>query len=448
MRSRKSLAHPIARVGQPSHFGHPDRVVSFWRQLVRASLPVIPTPFYLFSIEPIREALADLAAVGCALPIPCRHWLSCKTQPIRPLLVWWRRQGFGIEVVSEFELLAALDSGFASSEILVNGPAKHRWLAGYPLPGLRVNFDSPREARALLPLATRCRWSVGIRCQTRLEVDLDSGLAAQFGMSAAEAVPLLRTLRRSKVRLETIHFHLRTNVTSPDLYERAIQEVAAICEEAEFRPKHLDCGGGFPAPHVTSQDGARYDAAFDLGAMRAVYQRTVRRFPSLKELWLENGRFVSARSGVLVLRILDAKDRGSIRHLICDGGRTMNALVSQWETHECWSIPTRPGPRRLTAICGPTCMGFDRLSTRPMARSIQVGDYLVWLEAGAYHIPWETRFSHGVAAVAWHEAGRVTLVRPAETFVRWWKPWKLAARGQRQRSAHASVLQPRGVQPA
>ena len=138
---------------------------------------------------------------------------------------------------------------------------------------------------------------------------------------------------------------------------------------------------------------------------------------------MENGRWGGARSGVLVVRILDVKERAKMRSLICDGGRTMNALVSTWETHELLSLPERRGPTKLTTVNGPTCMAFDQLARRPMAQSLRVGDHLLWLDAGAYHLPWETHFSHGRAAVLWHDGRRVTVVRDPESFEEWWGQW-------------------------
>jgi diaminopimelate decarboxylase len=393
----------------------------FWRRLAGQGLAITPTPFYLFSIDPVKEALAELRSLERRLPIPIRPWLSCKTQPAPPLLRWWQAQGRGIEVVSEFELLAALQEGFAPNRILVNGPAKHAWLGRHPVEGLRVNFDSPTEIRALLPLARRMSWSVGVRCQTRQEYDPDDPrMPTQFGMPAQEAVPALRQLLRSRVRLETIHFHLRTNVESPAAYGDALTEIAAICGAARFQPKHLDCGGGYPAPGVASPEGTPYNRGFNWQALAEVYTRSLKHFSQVRELWLENGRFLSARSGILVVRILDIKDRQQARYLICDGGRTLHALVSAWETHRLFPLPARSGPMRLTAVCGPTCMAFDRLTLRPLPGNLRLGDCLVWMEAGAYHLPWESRFSHGQCSVLWHENNRLSVIRRQEPFDAWW----------------------------
>ncbi len=135
-----------------------------------------------------------------------------------------------------------------------------------------------------------------------------------------------------------------------------------------------------------------------------------------QELWLENGRWLSARSGVLVVKILDVKERRGMRQLICDGGRTMNALVSVWEQHELLPLARRRGPNMLTAVHGPTCMAFDQLARKPLPASLRPGDHLLWFDAGAYHLPWETRFSHGLAEVWWHEGEKLVRVRPAESF--------------------------------
>ena len=443
-----------AKSTSPPDFGHPPRALAFWRRLVRDALATgTPTPFYLFSAEPIAEALEELRVLGpevgraaplrgfcsseavesesdpkprgsAALPL-IRHWLSCKTQPVAPLLRWWRKQGRPIEVVSEFEYRAARHEGFATQDILINGPAKHRWLPRVAVEGMRVNFDSRGELAALLPLAKRLRWRAGLRLRTSQEHDPEHPeFPTQFGFELEEAVEGLNRLKREKVSAETLHFHLRTNVADAATYEQAVREAHDFCTSTNWWPAFLDCGGGLPPRHTFSHDGKEFAADFHLAEFAAVFRRWLPRFTGLRELWLENGRFLSARSGVLVVTVLDVKECAGLRQLICDGGRTMNALVSNWEEHEIFTVPKRTGTDTLTAVHGPTCMAFDQLTRRKLPRSIRAGDRLVWMEAGAYHIPWETRFSHGHAAVLWHEDGKLTPARAAESFDSWWSQWR------------------------
>jgi diaminopimelate decarboxylase len=407
----------------PHDFHHPPGTLDFWRRLVTPLLGQQATPFYLFSSQPVATALAELDRHFDHLPV--RHWLSFKTQPLRPLLAWWRERGLPVEVVSEFEFLAALREGFPPESILVNGPAKHHWLPRHPVRGLGVNFDSSAEVRALAAAAQQFGWTVGVRLNTAEEVDPEHpDYPTQFGMTGEELAEALPVLRGVGVEPAIVHFHLRTNVASPAVYERALAQAADLCDAAGLAPRVLDVGGGFPVPHVLTRGGKALDAAFCLRELAAVYERALKRFPSVHELWLENGRWLSARSGVLVVRVLDVKERRGMRNLICDGGRAMNALVSTWENHELLWLPERTGSECLTTVNGPTCMAWDQLARRSLPRAVQPGDYGVWLDAGAYHLPWETRFSHGLAAVLWHDEQGIRVVRERENFEDWWGGWQ------------------------
>ncbi len=406
-----------------SSFDHPPADLKFWCDLARPLLAGQPTPFYLFSVTPIQAALAELDKHFGRLPV--RHWLSCKTQPLRPLFRWWREQGRPVEVVSEFEFLAARAERFPAESILVNGPAKHRWLPRHAVPKLRVNFDSPNEAAELADLARAQNWIVGLRLHTREEHDpAHPELPTQFGMTADEALLVLRLMHRIRVNFQTVHFHLRTNVASADVYAHALAEVADLCRSAGFAPRFVDCGGGFPPPHVLTRDGKPVDTAFSLREMVKVYADALKAIPSVEEIWLENGRWLTARSGVLVVKILEVKERGGMRYLICDGGRTNHALVSNWEQHALIPLVPRGGFKMPTTVTGPTCMAFDQPARCDLPMSLKAGDYLLWLDAGAYHLPWETRFSHGLAAVLWHDGKAVEVVRAREAFGDWWGRWQ------------------------
>jgi diaminopimelate decarboxylase len=418
------------------NFGHSPETIGFWKRLVREAFSLsAPTPLYVFSSVPVAERIAELDAAltpagfqsaieNRPSKISFRHWLSFKTQPVRPLLNWWREHGRPVEVVSEFELRAALAEGFAPENILVNGPAKHHWLHQFDLREVAVNFDSRAELDALLPRAKKLNWRLGVRILTGEEFDPENPqFPTQFGFAPDEAVAALKKLLRAKARIETVNFHLRSNLPSAQMFERAIAEVAEICRAAKFSPLHLDIGGGVPVPHILTRSGKVLDGQFGINAFAQRLRQSAKLFPDLRELWLENGRFVSASSGVLVVKILDVKERRGLRHLICDGGRTMNAMMATWEQHALIPLAKRRGAEVLTTVCGPTCMAFDQLARIPLPRSLRAGDYLMWLDAGAYHLPWEIRFSHGHAAVGWHDENGLRLARERQSFENFWSQW-------------------------
>jgi diaminopimelate decarboxylase len=113
--------------------------------------------------------------------------------------------------------------------------------------------------------------------------------------------------------------------------------------------------------------------------------------------------------------VLDLKERPEGRYAICDGGRTNHALAADHHLHPIRLMPARGGPVRLTTICGPTCMTDDRLGRWLLPESLRVGDVILWMNAGAYHLPWETRFSHGLGPIVWcDEEERITVARQRE----------------------------------
>lgn len=393
-----------------------------WHEIVQQALAEHRTPFYLSAWSPVEAALFDFSQIETSLPL--KHWLSFKTHPVAPLVREWQLSGRGIEVVSEYELLAAIQEGFTPPNILANGVGKHTWLSKYELEDLWVHLDSVEETRGLVERAESFDWNVGIRCHVKEEYDPDEPkFSGQFGMTRKEIASSQDLLRKHGIEIKSLHFHLRSNVISADSYRRAFDELRDICADLGIEPIYVGFGGGLPVPgERTVEHPDPFD--FALSTLAKVFERIPRTLPSVREIWLENGKFMTARSGVLVVSVMDIKERPECRYLICDGGRTNHAFVSDWEIHDTILLPPRNGPAILTTVCGPTCMAYDRLIRKPLPMDIQIGDHIIWMNAGAYHIPWETRFSHGLAKVLWHGPDeRLTVARDKEEFATWWSVW-------------------------
>jgi diaminopimelate decarboxylase len=373
----------------------PSSVVIPWAERVGNAVEHAGTPCYVSAWNPVQDSLARLDAIDA--PVRVRSWLSFKTHPLLPLAHAWLRSGRGVEVVSERELTMVRTLDAAVDDVLVNGVAKHSWLPRQSRPRMRVHFDSTRELEALLPLALDDEWRVGVRVQAPDERDAkDPRFRGQFGFSYREAVDAMRVLDAAGADLQSVHFHLGQRRQEPGAYQRAVELVADACDEAGVAPRYVDCGGALPAAGDASLPAALDDVA-------AAMRRAAERVPTLEEIWIENGRFVSEASAALAIRVVDIKERDDCRYLICDGGRTNHALAADTRPHPILLLPQRGGADRLTTVCGPTCMTDDRLGRWMLPSAIEVGDVIAWLDAGAYHLPWETRFSHGLCAVVWFD---------------------------------------------
>ena len=408
--------------------------LSLSSRLAREALALVGTPCFFFSELAARSRLTALKRLES--PVPLRHWLSLKTQPMARLMdaaVGW---GMGVEVVSEFELAAALRSGVPASRLLVNGVAKHQWLmrsfgrlgsGPLPAPGLTVHLDSLMETHALARLAHDLAWRVGLRCA----VPQSHGLLAdvkgewdQFGMLPDELCDAACMLNDAGIHTSGVHFHLHTNVERADEYRRALNHLQAACAKAHVEPDYIDIGGGLPIPGERQRGEPCTADTFSFEEFSHVLSEIPAMFPSVREVWLEMGRFLTGAAGALVVTVLDKKFRDGRMYLICDGGRVNHARPAATEVHDIIVDPFRGGSDCEAVVCGPTCGAVDRLGCWMLPKSVSRGDMLIWLNAGAYHIPLETRFSFGLAPVVWFdEHGAAEIVRERETPEQWWSRW-------------------------
>jgi diaminopimelate decarboxylase len=402
-----------------------------WRRRVEAAVRAAGTPCYVASWAPVSIALDRIRNLDSIVPV--RPWLSFKTHPVPALAAEWIRRGGGVEVVSDAELVTVLQLGCPLDQLLVNGVAKHAWLGRHRLHNLRVHFDSPGEIGALLSVALDDDWRVGVRCHVPDERDArDLGFGGQFGMASDEAILSMRRLANAGVEIQSVHFHLGQRRHRPGAYSRAIAHVSALCDQAQVQPRIVDCGGSLPAPNDSACDAAIWD-------LQQAIQSAPGLFPQLEEIWLENGRYISTESTVLAVRVLDIKEREECRYVICDGGRTNHALAADHDRHRLVMLREREGATRLTTVCGPTCMTDDSLGRFDLSEDVGVGDVLIWCDAGAYHLPWETRFSHGLSAVVWFGADdRLSVVRHRENAEAWTSRW-VAAEAPPQVSVRESI---------
>jgi diaminopimelate decarboxylase len=398
-----------------------ERVMYEWNQLGGRARSIASSPCFVFSERMVRRSLSTLRCAESTLPL--RHWLSFKTQPVARLVRSALNWGLGIEVSSEFEFAAALASDVPPSAILVNGVGKHHWLPRYAIARLNVHFDSLAEVSALAGMAKKLAWRVGVRCAVPHSIDGFAPTWDQFGMVQEEVPKAVATLRGAGVPVRGLHFHLHTNVAHASEYRRAIEHVHQISTFAHLEPEYLDAGGGLPIPKEQPHD-TRSEATFDFEEFRDVLGSIPHMFPTVQEVWLENGRFLTGAAGALVVTVLDKKERGGQTYLICDGGRVNHARLAATEVHDIVVEPNRGGPKTETIVCGPTCGAVDRLGSWYLPTSVAPGDMIMWLSAGAYHIPLETRFSFGLAPVVWFdECDEPEVIRERETPAEWWKPW-------------------------
>src|SRR5690606_10791345 len=104
------------------------------------------------------------------------------------------------------------------------------------------------------------------------------------------------------------------------------------------------------------------------------------------ELWLEPGRFLVARAGVLLTHVTQTKGKGEMHYI--GVGTGMNSLIRPalyGAYHEIVNLSRLDEPATETVtVVGPICETGDRLRVERVLRASREGGVILVVKPGAY----------------------------------------------------------------
>ena len=154
---------------------------------------------------------------------------------------------------------------------------------------------------------------------------------------------------------------------------------------------------GAASPDIGRRGGKVQDA-HDLKALA----RLKRQFPGI-DFWMEPGRFLVAKSGVLVAQVTQLKSKGDVRYVGIATG--MNSLIrpALYGAHHDIRNLTRlaePSSQKVT-IVGPICETADLLGSDRWLPPTEEGDVLVIANCGAYGYAMASHYNLRPPATEW-----------------------------------------------
>ena len=360
------------------------------------------------TIDAAREALA------AAFPDPWIRQYSVKANDVAAVIAAICGGGrIGANVVSRGEWAAARAAGVPNARISLEGVGKtdaDLWAAvkaardGEPL--LWLAAESSDELSALAELAARGRGSAPIDVLLRLNPDVTPEThdslavgrgASKFGLTETELTEAADAFAESPgLRLRGIHVHVGSQLGAVDAWRdgvrRALALVALVRGGLEAFDT-LDVGGGFPVAPLG-------DPAPDPGRFAREVTPLVDALPAdrrPRRLAIEPGRYLVARAGWLVGRVLHARERGR-RQVVLDTGMTelirpalygarhdIVALTSLGAPVDHVARLPGPGADHADAVDvhGPICESTDALGAH-LLPPLRRGDLVAIRDAGAY----------------------------------------------------------------
>jgi diaminopimelate decarboxylase len=353
-------------------------------QLADLCAKAASSPCSALDVPAASQAMQE--AADCARRAGLRLAYSVKTNPDPRLLQAAHDAGWLAETITGLEIDAAMGTGWAAEEIVLNGPAK-RWPAtDGSLPWRAVFFDSLSEMQASAGHFSAAR-VVGVRvrpmlARSRFGIDLRDGAALRAAAGHLGALPMSQRLG--------VHMHFASSTIGTVRWEQEVQStihLAVALGELAGRPvRTLDLGGGF-TPYGLQQ-------LLDGPAERLV-AAILRELPEVDEMLLEPGKAVVAPHGHVVATTLlidgaNAIVDASIAEL--SDFVSLDRPVFTLRDGVWWQLPPGPG-----CILGRSCIEEDVVARGVETRWLEEGQRLVFGSAGAYDQSMRYSFATGGA---------------------------------------------------
>jgi diaminopimelate decarboxylase len=399
----------VARIPRNANEGDPDRLAAVAAGL-REAATRHGTPAYVTDEATLTSAGLELRA---AFPDPWIRQYSVKANDVPAIIgAVTRSAAAGANAVSRGEWALARRAGLANAAITLEGIGKSdadlraavraagdraplRWLAVES--EAEVATLAALARRAALGRAGRSPQDVLFRLNPDVAPETHVGLAtgaggSKFGMTEAELAAALDIVRASGpgLRPRGIHLHVGSQLGAIDAWRDAVRRALATFallrgNEPDFDT--LDVGGGFPVGPLGEPSPRPARFARELPALSEVIPADRR--PT--RLAIEPGRFLVARAGWLVGRVLHVRDRGG-RQVVLDAGMTelirpalygaRHAIVALTSMGTPIDEPAPPSVEPAD-VHGPICESTDALSEH-LLPPLRRGDLVAIRDAGAY----------------------------------------------------------------
>ena len=313
-----------------------------------------------------------------------------------------KSKGCGVDVVSVGEIKCALEAGFEMADVIFSGVAKSKeelqWAIERDV--YQINVESVSELKKIIKIceASGKTASVGLRINPEVDAETHKSIStalkdSKFGMDFASGREAIQLIAQHKlVKLKALSFHLGSQILNVSVYEKAIDvmkpyylEGKAFCPELE----RFDLGGGIGI------DYKNWDSELDHQRwmqLQAIYEKKLAGFDAV--FLLEIGRFIVARSGLMISRVEIIKHSPHKKFLIIDVGMTHLMRPALYDAyHEILPILRKPGAKITYDVVGPICESTDVLGEDRAFTPIAEEEFVAICDVGAYGHVMSSRYN-------------------------------------------------------
>lgn len=356
---------------------------------------------------------------------------SFKTNYIPYICKLAKDYGCKAEVVSYLEYQIAKHVGFSPKDIIMNSPIKrYDEFETAILDGALVNIDSfyelthvakIREVNPSRPIQVGIRINVPIVDENGVSAIYGEEKIGRFGFVDDELAEVIKTLQGLNCEIVCLHGHTSSKNRAICNYHQIGMRLIEVAKTYSLTPKYIDLGGGFFGPVPEGMFKDRHVPTYEEYAKQIIaYLNKIDWFKEHKPyIIIEPGMSVAASSMSYIARVHDIKHRDD-RRIAQTDGTMFHVRQNMADFNLPYYIVTRDESilqhEAKVHFSGASCMESDLLKRCSTNQKVDVGDYIVIDNVGAYTFVMASSFIQYLPYVAVLKEDGVKMLRKSRDF--------------------------------
>jgi ornithine decarboxylase len=301
--------------------------------------------------------------------------------------------GTGFDCASKSEISKVLSLGVHPDRIIFAHPCKTSSHISFAANNNvhMTTFDNEPELHKIKRIHPDAQLVVRIRADDPLAV---CNLGIKFGAKLQEAKRLLGVAKELELNVIGVSFHVGSGCTNAEAYAKAITWAKEVFDHARDMGMNLtllDLGGGYPgqrgAPITFDEICEHVNTALD------------KHFPPQSGIRIiaEPGRYFAASAftlcvSIVAKRVIDQEqrlqDEDGVKYMYYVNDGVYGSFNCLLYDHAAVDVKVPPFyiPSELhrASIWGPTCDGIDCISKKSWLPEMNIGQWLIFEDMGAY----------------------------------------------------------------
>lgn len=382
------------------------------------------TPLYVISEKRIVDNYNRLHDALVRNYKDTRIYYACKANTSLAILKILRQAGAYLDTVSPGEVFMGLSSGYTPDRILFTGTSvRNDELKFLADANVTINVDSLSELERLLKIAVppivsfRVNPEIGAGHHDHC---ITAGPETKFGIWEEEAIQAYAIAKRARVERFGIHMHIGSGILNPKPYSLALEKLLSIAkrvhDEVSIDFEFIDIGGGIGVPY--KPEDKELDLTEFSNKIVGLFKSKVKEYNLGKPfLCVEPGRYLVCDSTILLTSVNTVKHTPHRKFVGVDAGFNTLVRPAMYGSYHPILVSNKLdlAEKETYDVAGPICESGDLLAKERSLPTVEEGDLLAVLNAGAYGFSMSSQYnSRPRAAEVLIRQGKSTVIRERE----------------------------------